>query len=125
MTKQEEIREGIRPFFCKVCEPADRGCLEYNGQCSMVDEVVLELLKYLHSQGCRIEVERKLPVSPYSHPDLDKVWKGAERIYNNAQQDMLKWHRDSLEPLIEEGDKGRRDFEQSVYEDLSDLTAPP
>lgn len=59
--RREEIREGMRPFFCECCEPADRGCSEYDGQCSMVSEVLPKLLSYLDSVGVVIKVEGWLP----------------------------------------------------------------
>lgn len=48
MTKQEEIREGIKGIIAS-----------YHNQVPFADEVP-EILRYLHSQGCVIKVDRKL-----------------------------------------------------------------
>jgi len=91
--KRGEIREGIAKIV--VAHP------------SQPITAAKEILSYLHSQKCRIEVERELPVNKYNSPENYEHEVGffsTHEMYDIAQQDMLKWHRDSLEPLIK-GDK--------------------
>lgn len=102
MTKQEKIRQGIATYLRNsdgiLClrpdECDDMDCCECQAQ---------GITRYLHSQGAVLKVERELPENPYIigvfEPDIDSCAK-RQAAYNNAQQDMLKWHKDSLESLL-------------------------
>ena len=83
-TKQEEIREGLYQVL---------NDLYWACECAAINpKDVDDILNYLHSKRCRIEVDRELP----------KTTHQGRYAYEDSQRDMLKWHNDSLEPLIEE-----------------------
>ncbi len=87
MSKQDIIREGL----FKVLFPHSNAD-HYTG-----DETVQKVLRYLHSEGVVLKVERKLPINIF-----DGLGAASSEIFWKGQQSMLKWHNDSLEPLIEE-----------------------
>jgi len=100
MTLQEKIREGMAgKLWLHECEEK---CLEEYDDCAKCPVSLAkadEILSYLHSRRCRIEVERELPNNPHLEEALSGFGQRAE-TYSKALGDMLKWHNDSLEPLI-------------------------
>ena len=85
------IREGIRPFFCETCEPADRGCEVYDGRCSMVDTVLPKLLSYLKSEGLVKVVEGELPdILKHQGPHKDFADKDLKRRILKAGYSLTK-----------------------------------
>ena len=95
-SKQEEIRDEVYRILL-------------NKKHDVIQDLANSILSYLHSQKCRIQVDRELPHSRYA--DLmfnskgkSQIKENMERnnIYEEAQLDMLKWYKDSLEPLIVE-----------------------
>ena len=84
VNKQEEIRE-------EVWQILRRHGLHVLDSDGALDDI----MECLHSRGVRIIAERKLPRNPaFSASFIEN--------YERAQQDMLKWHNESLEPLIKE-----------------------
>ena len=92
MTKQQEIREVIDGVAIGEIKPA-------------------AALRILSDLGVVLKVERELPINKHRFPPtiiedgitiIPSVDFNAIGVYHDCQQDMLKWHNDSLEPLIKE-----------------------
>jgi len=94
MATREEIKEGIANIIMDCGDDNWKHCL------IEADLIV----KYLHSQGVVLRVDRELPEVAKGYKDFG----GNDTIWEESQQDMLKWHNDSLEPLIEEVNNERR-----------------
>ncbi len=84
MTKQEEIREGIRNRLCDRCERGS-GCCDLRDKGCGDEE---EFISYLASQGVVIKVEQQLA-------DIGIVY------YNENVAKMLKAGYEAVESLIE------------------------
>ena len=106
MATREEIREGIgkllSPFFLAMDEAQDRQDEELltNSMmrvefCKVIEAHLTIILQYLHSQGVVIKVDRELPMAFYPQDSIEGFTEEA------VKQDMLKWHNDSLMPLVE------------------------
>ena len=82
MTKQEEIKKGLTDLV--FCEDG-----------STLEEFTDKILNYLHSKGCVIKVERKLPsVDNHVYGLLNEQGRAAQRS-------MIKAGYVAVAPLIE------------------------
>ena len=103
MTKQEEIEQWLGN------ELDVHVAFKYSKQ-----ETAKDILNYLGSQGVVIKVDRVLPntrclsslerATKRIYVDVPEHWDDVAMISyftRITQHDMLKWHKDSLEPLIE------------------------
>lgn len=89
MTKQEEIRERMRPFTTSCSYCGSNNCpFEGNPSCINCNLNLDQALQYLHSRVV-MKVERELPVPVYS---------GCCKV---AQQEMLKAGYEAVEPLVD------------------------
>ena len=86
MTRQEEIWEEVGEIYVNNC----RVGMDAN-------EFSEELFNYLHSQRCRIEIDRKLPRSNYTPFPVEGGWFDG---FTHAQKLMLKSGYVAVEPLI-------------------------
>lgn len=102
MSQRDIIREGFKDFICRLaksdgadaCESCEK--LGLKPVCSIRHNAD-EYLSYLHSQGVVLKVERELPDN--------EVWHKVERefeAYCAGKNEMLQWHKDSFESLVEE-----------------------
>ncbi len=111
MTKREEITGWINRYLTKrfICDP---GKLPED-EC---EREAKDILRYLDDNDVVIKVERELPETPYdSFGDLPAQFDSDETATDmdvflmhcygieKGKRLMLKWHNDSLEPLIEGG----------------------
>ena len=99
MSKQEEIRVGLA---AKLASFEGR---DYWRMTDADKEYWLTQaygsLEYLDGEGVVIQVKSELPIEP-TWGSLDgQVIHGVKSVYAIALQDMLEWHNNSLEPLIE------------------------
>ena len=91
MSTREEIGEGKQARLEQVINEAIKPYLVR----AILSGFEIAILKALSKEGAVLKVERELPRNPETSPL-------AQQICRNAYQDMLKWHNDSLEPLIKE-----------------------
>ncbi len=69
MTKQEEIREGIKDIYARELK------LGYEGQFLNDDEVVESVIQYLRSQRVVIKIDREVPeCTSIAHGVVDGVY---------------------------------------------------
>jgi len=61
VTKQEEIREGIRESILRSCDSEDCGNIPCDATCPYLNKLVDDRLHRLHSQGVVLRVEKELP----------------------------------------------------------------
>ena len=104
MTKQEEIREGMRSRLTYTFD-------------FTTDEITTEILSYLHSQGVVLKVDRELPkldllaidwVCPLNHNPTTPYEKGeVERLKRFAQDVLIYAGYVAVEPLIKEEVNGK------------------
>jgi len=90
MTREEEIR-GI---FKRI---------PFKGiQVIILDDYIIDwIIGELHSQGVVIKTDRELPLKIPAVPDNE--WSAGYSCGEEFMQHvMLKWHNDSLEPLVGE-----------------------
>ena len=112
MTKQLEIREGLKNIVLEVRQYLCNTEFAYAPFTESVDENVLlvefpeKILKYLYSQNVAIKKEGELPKIPFKKPlwaGMDMVqWELKEKGYLRSQEDMLKVGYTLTEPLVEE-----------------------
>ena len=113
MTQQEEIRGGITEWVLEIRQYLINTEFAPELFTKPVDPNVLtiefpkKLLRFLDRNNVVLKVERELPKNPVSIPNLsgsvgiiEQINATSFQVYRDAQQDMLKWHNDSLEPLI-------------------------
>lgn len=87
MTKQEEIRDGIKEFIEWAIEGK-----KPSGQTANI------IMSYLHEQGAVVKVNRELPRSPHHNPiDVQLFYNYG---YERCQKDMASY--EAVEPIIEE-----------------------
>jgi len=102
MTKQEEIREWVKEWVLGIRQYLNDTEHSPEPFTKPIDPNVLivefpnKLLKYLHSQGVVIKVERELPFA-------DWITVPPSEIAKYTQQNMLKAGYKAVEPLIKEG----------------------
>lgn len=84
----KEIRE-------KITEIIENGFYKSTPSVKMADEILSYLDPYVRIVK-EIELLERNP--KYNLDDRDDVWRSIG--YAEAQQDMLKWHNESLERLI-------------------------
>ena len=104
MTKQEEIRQGIKVIFdrLQLNNPDELSSAVWK---AIRDDLIKEILSYLHSQGVVLKVDRELPIFAKVLP-LDRYTE-----FNNGYVKGQEFERDRalkagyvvVEPLIEEG----------------------
>ena len=110
MTKQEEIQKWIKETILRAIKWA----VEEGMTDGYLDMYADEFLKYLHSQGCVIKVDRELPtekgvslpfkVSPeLSMPVQKQIVETAIKAYERAEQDVVEAGYVATVPLIKEG----------------------
>lgn len=97
MIKQEEIREGIKDILERYGVRSlsnKHDDWDFNRE-----EFTQKLLEYLHSQGCVIRVDRKLPL-----PSFENSTIGVEmfQLQLDTQKEMLKAGYVAVETLIKE-----------------------
>ena len=88
MATREQIREGLKRVLTFIRDVEDK---------PPVDEDVEWVMNCLDSWGTVIRTDGELPDN--------KAWHKIEREYEAycaGKNDMLRWHEDSLEPLIKE-----------------------
>lgn len=88
MDKREEIREGVITNLVKACPEM---------LCADIVKLAEKILKDEASQGVVIKKERKCPGISSAVECATKLG-----VFHITQLDMLEWHDDSFEPLIEE-----------------------
>ena len=94
MTKQEKIREGIFDILFGTCMHITDN----------PDDKTAEVLRYLHSQGVVIKVDRELPKPIlYGHFTMvdDERMATPREISEFTQQEMLEAGYVATEPLID------------------------
>ena len=93
MTKQEEIREGIK----EILLPSGKESVITPYMSGIVSQLIME---YLHSQGVVIKVERELPDCP------GRVVADPEHLmlYKQMQEGFIKaGYAIAVEPLVKMG----------------------
>ncbi len=100
MTKQEKIREGYAKFLFERTEHDSQHCAKSYDD--LKDKgfwlwLADEHLKYLHSQGAVIKVDRELPNLSMGKHDCDYV-----AGYKEARYEMLEAGYVAVESLTEE-----------------------
>ena len=101
MTKQDIIREGLEGISVLDSDDCDyEMCKKYKDNCRLCRATLI--LEYLHSQGCRIEVDRELPENPYPLPtdEYDEEQQNLNTAYHRGQHTMLKAGYVAVEPLV-------------------------
>lgn len=99
-TIQDEIQEGVAEF--NYYYPDGKPCLRRKWELLSAEErkpyldVARLQVSKLHYQGVRVVKEKELPKPPFPDGQDDEL----TMMYALAQQDMLKWHKDSIERLI-------------------------
>jgi len=85
MSKQEEIREGLVNTICKACLPYI--CANWNetpkdklSSCKCLYDWIDDIMKYLHSQGCVLKIERELPKYYCGYVEYEKDGEGIINI---------------------------------------------
>lgn len=103
MTRQEKLEEEIKEWVLEIRQYLCNTEFSPEPFTKPVDLNVLTIefprrfLKFLDDNGVVIKVERELPDN--------EMWHKVERefeAYCAGRNDILKWHEDSLEPLIKE-----------------------
>ncbi len=88
----QKIREGIDKII-------DEGCFEYPElNQALIKPTVARILTFLDANGLVIWNEQELPENPYN-PDK-RGFTAQVSAYNDAQQDMLKYIKDTHKRLI-------------------------
>ena len=93
MTKREEIREGVAQLVVEVGKPNRHSYAVADG-----------MIRYLHSQGVVIKVERELPeYAPFPERNPKPI-EGAAFLLGMdiGREDMLGVGYVAIEPLIKE-----------------------
>lgn len=101
--KQEEIREGIKNFVSTITEGGEDGAelREDDWDGSWADSI----LKYLHSQGVVLKVDKELPKNPHGFTDRERrlhLYECCESCHKAERESMLKAGYVAIEPLIKE-----------------------
>ncbi len=115
MTKQEEIREGIRTLlkgYHIVANAVDDGI---EPDMARLDTYPDRIMYYLHSQGVVIKVKRKLPEPPQEPPTKlgdDTGWAkfvagSPKEIWKMALEASEEADIVAVEPLIKEVNNGK------------------
>lgn len=102
MATREEIKEAIDTYTDDSCLYPDKSC-EFcaDGYCVSTEQAYKCLMKRFGEIGVVLKVDRELPKNPFGQTDdADSAW---HQFVLSIQEDMLKWHNDSLESLIKEG----------------------
>ncbi len=92
MTKQEKVREGMSDILFR------KGRGKW-----YKDEIINELLAFLHSQGVVVKVERELPKNPIKTASnyrrgFSQLYDAMADKYDQAQEDMAGY--EAVESLI-------------------------
>lgn len=96
MTKQEEIREGLRASILENTQ--------FNSHRGVVLKVtgLSNILSYLHSQGVVVKVERELPTQKWDE-FMEHDWVDLTPTEIAIMKGMIRAGYEATEPLIERG----------------------
>lgn len=87
MTRQQEIKEGIASWFLERNPDKTRSWAEWETKMLFIKQ---------DSQGVVLQVEKELPNRYFT------AYEGTDaQGYILARDDMLKWHKETIIPLVE------------------------